>query len=315
MSGFARAPVRRPLAARPAPPRPTRSIPKPSPLYVDRNIIVCDKPPGLVSQPNSSHIQVQSPGEAFLGPVLLGLKKRFGLHELPYPVHRLDKGTTGVLVFAKSQQVAKGLSQSFSTHSVGKTYLALARGGEKTFPTRMGDIAEDLRFDDGRVSLASGKSASGKNAQVESQVKAASTHWELLTSSGKAPLSLLKLEPRTGLKHQLRVHLASVLKAPILGDALYGSSKIAPAIDTVAKVPEDRMFLHAASISLMRYRRTGGRKQLQLTIMAPLPKDFVDICVHAGIELDQDFVRGGVFVDGERMVDGLVPDLDGEWCL
>ena len=131
------------------------------------------------------------------------LRRRYGLSTNPYPVHRLDKvrrlrfrsssynhylfmvstialqGTTGALILARTKALARELSRQFRTHAIGKTYLALVRGGARRFPEKEGLIAGALGFRDGRVRIASG-------AQTEpagSSSKSARTGWELLASS------------------------------------------------------------------------------------------------------------------------------------
>jgi len=133
------------------------------------------------------------------------------------------------------------------------------------------------------------------------RAKAARTAWEVLASSDVTPLSLVRLHPYTGLKHQLRVHMARVLGAQILGDALYGSATTSPPVSARASIPEGRLFLHSSSISFWRYRREGLRKRFRLMISAPLPADFVEICRDFNLDLPEDVIQGGAFVDGERL--------------
>jgi 23S rRNA-/tRNA-specific pseudouridylate synthase len=82
------------------------------------------------------------------------------------------QATTGTLLLARSLASARQLSQQFQSRVVGKTYLALVRGGEKSFPARSGEIRDALEFSDGRVSI--GESCAAKFA---------ATDWELLASS------------------------------------------------------------------------------------------------------------------------------------
>ncbi|OJA14457.1 hypothetical protein AZE42_06746 [Rhizopogon vesiculosus] len=208
--------------------------------------------------------------------------------------------TTGTLLLARSSPAARQLSQQFQSRVVGKTYLALVRGGEKSFPARSGEIRDALEFNDGRVSI--GESCAAKFA---------ATDWELLASSPTAPLSLLKLTLHTGLKHQLRIHLAHSLHTPILGDNVYARSNISEKIAKITRLPEKRIFLHAAQLTLSRYKKTGPSKHFRLGIGAPLPRDFLTICRDAGIPLDPTYVDGGLFVDGQGVDD--IPDLEGRW--
>ncbi|KAG2051141.1 pseudouridine synthase [Suillus hirtellus] len=264
-------------------------------VYVDRSIIVLNKPAGLICQgsveASSENVRVH---DARYLSRLTDVKDTFALEDLPYPA------TTGTLLLARNSSAARQFSQQFQSRVVGKTYLALVRGGEKSFPTRSGEIRDALEFSDGRVSI--GESCAAKFA---------ATDWELIASSPVAPLSLLRLTLHTGLKHQLRIHLAHSLHTPILGDNLYARSSISEKIAKITRLPEKRIFLHAAQLTLSRYRKTGPQKHFRLTIGAPIPKDFLAICRDAGIPLDHIYVDGGLSVDGQHVGD--VPDLEGRW--
>ncbi|KAF8439877.1 pseudouridine synthase [Boletus edulis BED1] len=274
-------------------------------IYADRGIIVLNKPPYLVCQ--GSDVQDgddQKPRERNadkFNDLLLDLKDHFHLDKVPHTVHRLDKSTTGALVLAKNLAAARQLSQQFQNRSVGKTYLALVRGGEKSFQTRSGEIRDPLESDDGQVSISQ-----------SCRAKFAATDWELVASSPKAPLSLLKLTLHTGLKHQLRVHLAHSLQTPILGDPVYSRSPISDKIARTIRVPEHRLFLHASRLCFSRYRKTGPNKHFRLEVAAALPSDFVTLCKAADIPLDEWDITGGLFVDG-KPAGHEVPDLDGKW--
>ncbi|KAH7882719.1 pseudouridine synthase [Phlebopus sp. FC_14] len=281
-------------------------------IYADRSIIVLNKPPHLVCQPSQSILltcstvglsPASSNGVSSLTSFFQDLKARFQLREAPYTVHRLDKSTTGLLVLGKNTVSARQLSQQFQSREVTKTYLALVRGGEKSFPERSGEIRDALEFNDGRVSVSDSCNA-----------KFAATDWELIASSPKAPLSLLRLTLHTGLKHQLRVHLAHSLHTPILGDPMYTRSAISDKIARITRVPEDRIFLHASRLCLSRYRKTGSNKHFRLEIAVALPRDFVAICRSVDIPLDKWDLSGGLFVDGEPA--GMeITDLDGKWLV
>lgn len=270
-------------------------------VYADRSIIVLNKPAGLICQGSVEASSENKPRDVDkFNDLLRDVKDTFALENLPYPVHRLDKATTGTLLLARNSPAARQFSQQFQSRVVGKTYLALVRGGEKSFPTRSGEIRDALEFSDGRVSI--GESCAAKFA---------ATDWELIASSPVAPLSLLRLTLHTGLKHQLRIHLAHSLHTPILGDNLYARSSISEKIAKITRLPEKRIFLHAAQLTLSRYRKTGPQKHFRLTIGAPIPKDFLTICRDARIPLDHIYVDGGLSVDGQHVAD--VPDLEGRW--
>ncbi|KAJ6626912.1 pseudouridine synthase [Mycena sp. CBHHK59/15] len=240
----------------------------------------------------------------------LGLK----LRNAPYRVHRLDKGTTGCFVLARSSNIARELSLQFKTRTVHKTYLALVRGGSKSFPEKTGQIRTPLKYTGGRASIMQ----DGFEQESQgSEPKESRTDWEVVASSSRLPLTLLRLNLLTGHKHQLRVHLAQVLKTPILGDTLYSLNQPAEAISEVLELPDDRIFLHASQISFFRYRPTGGNKQFRIRMIAPLPSDFAQICSEAGIPVNEYERSGGLFMSGrgsERHVEnGEIPDVNGYW--
>ncbi|OAX37834.1 pseudouridine synthase [Rhizopogon vinicolor AM-OR11-026] len=271
-----------------------------SAIYADRSIIVLNKPAGLICQGSDTSSENKPRDFDKFNDLLRDVKQYFNLESLPCPVHRLDKATTGTLLLARSSPAARQLSQQFQSRVVGKTYLALVRGGEKSFPARSGEIRDALEFNDGRVSI--GESCAAKFT---------ATDWELLASSPTAPLSLLRLTLHTGLKHQLRIHLAHSLHTPILGDNVYARSSISEKIAKITRLPEKRIFLHAAQLTLSRYKKTGPSKHFRLGIGAPLPRDFLTICRDAEIPLDPTYVDGGLFVDGQGVDD--IPDLEGRW--
>ncbi|KAF8265249.1 pseudouridine synthase [Lactarius quietus] len=288
----------------------------PGVLYADRSVIALNKPPGLVCQGTLSteadtvhnHSKKNRldavPSNFAFNSVLEGIRQRYGLNANPYPVHRLDKGTTGVLMLARTKAFARELSQQFRAREIEKTYLALVLGGSREFSAKKGLISDSLSFDDGRVQLGAEENLGSKPAL---------TTWEVLAFSDKAPLSLVRLYPRTGLKHQLRVHMAHSLKVPILGDTLYGKAPVTKPILASLSVPENRLFLHSSSISFWRYRRTGTRKRLRLTIVAPLPPDFIKVCREMNLRVPDIAIQGGVFIDGEYVGESEIPDIEGRW--
>jgi len=94
---------------------------------------------------------------------------------------------------------------------------------------------------------------------------------------------------------------------------LYSKKPPSEAIRIVTMVPDDRIFLHASHLSLFQYKASGPKKRFRLGISAPLPADFIKICVDSGIPLDSAQVNGGIFIDGVLVEDGKVPELGGSW--
>ncbi|KAJ6604137.1 pseudouridine synthase [Mycena vulgaris] len=283
-------------------------------LYVDRSVIVMNKPPGLITQLDPTTTTVNRSQWPECQPeCATDLKESLELPNPPYRVHRLDQGTTGCFVLARSQGIARELSQQFQQRTVDKTYLALVRGGSQSFPQKSGKIRTPLKYLDGRASLVS------EDEHQESEPKESKTDWELVASSPSLPLSLVRLNLLTGHKHQLRVHLAQVLKTPVLGDNQHSQSQPTEEISDAFNLPRDRMFLHASQMSFFRYRPAGGHRRFQLRVVAPLPPDFVQICTEAGIPISDTERFGGLYKrerkDGEyqSITDGEIPEVNGSW--
>ncbi|PPQ94280.1 hypothetical protein CVT25_004937 [Psilocybe cyanescens] len=205
----------------------------------------------------------------------------------PCSVHRLDKPTTGCLLVALNSANGKSLSRQFQQGTVNKTYLALVRGGEKSFDSKSGRIDIPILYNDGR-------------GEISTEGKSSVTEWELLGSSTKAPLSLLRLHLITGNKHQLRIHLAKSLNTPILGDFIYSLKPLNPTVTDATEIPKGRLFLHASEVSFYKYTDRG--KRYRLGIRSPVPLDFQFICRDVGIDLPH--------VDGAMMIDGNMPQDD-----
>lgn len=187
------------------------------------------------------------------------------LNQTIYPVHRLDKPTSGVMVFALNKHTAQHLSEQFAQHTVQKTYLALVRG----WPEDKGIIDHPLKkiedkFDDPR-----------RNKNTEPQ--AAITHFECLARTeipfavDKYPSSryaLLKLTPQTGRQHQIRRHLKHI-SHPIIGDVRYGKGAHNRFFKTQFGV--GRLMLHAHSLT---FDDEQGHQQ---DIIAPLDEKITQV--------------------------------------
>ncbi|TFK37555.1 hypothetical protein BDQ12DRAFT_666840 [Crucibulum laeve] len=253
-------------------------------LYVDKGLIVVNKPPGLEIR--------KRPNDQSFTTIPIDIQRSLHLPSVPYPVHRLDKGTTGCLALARSATSARQLSQQFRQGTVDKSYLALVCGDRNTFSGTHGEIRAPIRYSNGR-------------AQIGLDGKPAATDWELIGSSPTVPVSLLRLNLLTGHKHQLRVHLARCLEAPILGDELHSRTTTSESISHLTEVPDERMFLHSHEISFYRYRTSGPKRRFRLGIRSPLPHDLLRICKDLKIPLNG--------TDIDRVENGIVSDLDGYW--
>jgi 23S rRNA pseudouridine1911/1915/1917 synthase len=240
------------------PPLPSDLIPEALPLvviYEDQDLLVVNKPPGLVVHPGAGHR-----AGTLLNALLYHCPDLRDIGEVSRPglVHRLDKDTSGLLVVAKTATAHTNLVAQFQAHTVGKQYQALVWG---RLPEAEGEIDQEV----GRH-----PTARQKMSVHPRRGKAAVTVWRVLREL-PGPLSLVLLSPRTGRTHQLRVHLAS-LGHPVLGDATYGGGvsrlRGQPGLAGLKPLVR-RQLLHAWRLGIT-HPRTGEK----LTWEAPLPEDF-----------------------------------------
>lgn len=175
-------------------------------IYEDENVKVLDKPAGVNAD------------------------------DIPMRVHRLDKDTSGLLLAAKNEKALEFLQKQFEERKIEKKYIALVVGNlkdkEGTIETLLGRSPNDRRKQ--KVFLPHDPKAEGK--------RIATTKYKLLQKFEN--YDLIEVEPKTGRKHQIRVHMAH-LGHPIAGDKLYGFKN-----QSVPKYLE-RQFLHAAYLKIM----------------------------------------------------------------
>lgn len=231
------------------------TVPDPTPLdvkaeaivlhivYEDKSLLVIDKPAGMVVHPAPGHYS-----GTLVNALLHHCSDLAGIGgvERPGIVHRLDKDTSGLVVVAKTDAAHQSLSQQFKDREIQKVYLALVAGRVKN---SSGTINSPI----GRHRVHRKKMASNIVNGRE-----ALTRYELIERFDK--FSYLRLYPKTGRTHQIRVHLASI-GHPILGDTLYGGN--------TKQLP--RQALHAHILQL-KHPSTGE----MMTFSAPLPPDMAD---------------------------------------
>jgi 23S rRNA pseudouridine1911/1915/1917 synthase len=220
-------------------------------LFEDRDLIVINKPAGMVVHPGAGHRQ-HTLVNALLHhcPTLSGI----GGKQRPGIVHRLDKETSGCLVVAKNDEAHRDLSAQFAARTVEKIYLALVAGKLRRCT---GVIEEKI----GRHPVHR-----QKMSVVSARGRAAKTEYSVLRASETASLAECRLH--SGRTHQIRVHLHH-LGHPVLGDKIY-TRKLA------GEFP--RQMLHAWKLGF-RHPRTGKRNSFE----APLPHDFVNALRRTGI--------------------------------
>ena len=201
-------------------------------LFIDAEAMVLDKPAGLpVDPPRDGSLSLENHLESL----------RLGFHRRPSAVHRLDRDTTGCLLLARNPKAHRRYAAAFEAGEVAKQYLAVVEG----LPAGEG----------GMIDMPLGKTSTreaGWRIVPDARGKAARTRWEKLATVGDR--ALLLLTPETGRTHQLRVHAASGLGTPIVGDPVYGAG--------------NGLLLHAWTLDVPR-----GSKA-PIVARAPLPASF-----------------------------------------
>ena len=177
----------------------------------------------------------------------------------PGIVHRLDRDTSGVILVARNQDYFLYLKSLFQEHKVEKTYLALVFG---KFKEKEGVINKPIGIKSGTIKRSTHSGKMAKEAVTEYEVLRTVRGKKLDVGRKEADFSLLKIYPKTGRTHQIRVHLASI-GHPVVGDELYGKSK--------KKLEVSRLMLHAQAIE---FNSENGEK---LRFEADVPSSFLDI--------------------------------------
>ncbi|HVS20038.1 MAG TPA: RluA family pseudouridine synthase, partial [Planctomycetota bacterium] len=175
-------------------------------LHEDADVVVLDKPAGLVVHPAPGN-----PRGTLVNALLHHCRDLSGVGGVLRPgiVHRLDRGTSGVMVVAKHDSAHAALSAQFRDHTVERAYLAFVRALPGEDEGRVERAIGRHRRDRKRMSVATGH---GREAR---------TAWRVARRFARSGVTLLEVRPETGRTHQIRVHLAS-RGMPILGDPVYG---------------------------------------------------------------------------------------------
>jgi 23S rRNA pseudouridine1911/1915/1917 synthase len=229
-------------------------------LYEDGDLIVINKSPNMVVHPGAG----QKTG-TLVHALLAHCKdlKGVGDEERPGIVHRLDKGTSGVLIVAKSDEVHRALQAQFQSRDVVKEYLACAHGV--------------LRGRSGAWDQAIGRHpVQRKKMAAVPRGRHALTRWECVESFGRFA-SLLHLFLHTGRTHQIRVH-ASHAGHPLVGDVTYGGGNVRRGPEAWRMVAHEfaRPALHA-----LRLQLTHPRTKELMTWTAPIPEDMAELVLAA----------------------------------
>lgn len=242
------------------PPVPTDLVAENIPieiLFEDPHLIVLNKPAGLVVHPAPGHYT-----GTLVNAILYHCPdlKGIGSEKRPGIVHRLDMGTSGVMVVAKDQATHEGLVNLFSVHDIERRYEAIVSGTPKiasgTITTTLG------RHPTNRLKMA----ADVKNG------KKAVTHYKVLKSFGTASHVEFKLE--TGRTHQIRVHASQILQTAILCDPVYGNdAQLRRQPDAIQSILKDypHQLLHARDLGFIH-----PITKAPLHFSAPAPAAFRD---------------------------------------
>ena len=221
-------------------------------VYEDGDLIVINKPRGLVEQPAPGH-----PDGTLVNALLwhcgnslsgIGGQRRPGI------VHRIDKDTSGLLIVAKNDFAHQGLSAQLADHSLCREYEALVRG--------------NFKQDSGTIDKPIGRHPIDRKrmAVTEKNAKPAVTHWQLLASYRGYSHILCRLE--TGRTHQIRVHMASI-GHPLLGDFTYGA-------------PSPEKGLEGQCLHARRLRFVHPRTGEHILLETELPAYFMDVLARLG---------------------------------
>jgi 23S rRNA pseudouridine1911/1915/1917 synthase len=225
-------------------PDPSSACPTVEILHVDRWILVADKPPGVLSQPAERESPDDPP--AFDEQVLLFLAHREGAKPFLRMVHRLDRQTSGAVLFARRPDALPKISRAWADHQVERYYIAVVEG----HPDEVSFALDRAIARDPNHRWRFRCHERGKPARTEVEVLAAL----------EEDLCLVGCRLVTGRTHQVRVHLADA-GHPVLGDRLYGSNRAGQA---------GRPLLHAAALNFP-HPKTGDT----LRVICLPPPDFV----------------------------------------
>jgi len=225
---------------------------QPAIVFVDDDVIVVDKEPGMVVHPGAGNRE---------GTIVQGVLAQYpeiaaiGERDRPGVVHRLDKGTSGVFVIARSVRAYESLGEQLQARTVERRYLTVGWG--------------DPQSDRGVVEAPLGRAVRDPTRMVvREDGKAARTSYRVLARWSDPVVALFECTLDTGRTHQIRVHLEAI-HHPVVGDARYGGGRDRLAMDRPALHASDLGFEHPGSGEMMRFN-------------SPMPKDMEDLLTRLG---------------------------------
>lgn len=228
-------------------------------MFEDDHLLVVDKPAGMVVHPAAGNL------DGTMVNALLhhcaGRLSGIGGVARPGIVHRIDKGTSGLLVVAKTDRTHEGLAAQFAAHSIDRRYCAIVAGIPKAGAGSVDANLARSPFDRKKVAIV----GPGKG-------KRAVTHWTLEEPLRRAALVECRLE--TGRTHQVRVHMASI-GHPLLGDPVYGRTRPEHR-DVLKRLGFERQALHAAYLGFI-HPITGGALNFESAIPSDMQRLFINL--------------------------------------
>jgi len=239
-------------------PAPTAAVPEPEALpirivFEDRDVVVLDKPAGMVVHPGAGHS-----GGTLVNALLHHVKDLSGVGgELrPGIVHRLDRGTSGLMVVAKNDRTHQELARQFADREVEKEYVALVWG-----------VVHSGR----RIDAPIGRDPNDRQRMSTRARRARNAVTRVTFSRDLDGVSLLHVAIATGRTHQIRVHL-SAIGHPIVGDTTYGGVRRRTAGHLRAVQRLERPFLHSARLV---FTHPGDGRRVEFD--SPLPLDLQSV--------------------------------------
>jgi len=225
-------------------------------LYQDDRLVVINKPSGMLV-----HRTALSRDREFILQLL-----RDQLGQRIFPAHRLDRATSGVLVFALKSTVARWLNEAFQEQSVKKHYLAIVRG----WPEPVSGLIDRPVKDDDRESH---REARSRYERLDTRELAIANR-----RYSSSRYALMKLAPETGRRHQLRIHMERIAH-PIIGDTTHGDGEHNRIFREHLEI--NRLMLHAWSLQLPDPDNTSN----SLKFMAPPPEEWCHALDYLGWSL------------------------------
>ncbi len=218
-------------------------------VYEDEHIVVIDKPVGLVVHPGAGH-----PDKTLVNGLLERFadinKNRPGQPLRPGIVHRLDAGTTGLLICSRTEEAHRSLVVALKAREIERQYITLV----------WGDVQPDTGMIDGPIGRGERRRT---QMTVSVRGKDARTSYEVLQRKEQPLVTLLRAKLETGRTHQIRVHFAAIGHA-LVGDRRYDGLR--------ESIPMERPFLHAESLSFAH-----PITEKTMAFNSPLPEDLTEV--------------------------------------